>query len=206
VPVVRPWRRDRGARRPAGAGSGVAARSGLTGHATASGPLDDPAFRAGLRPTDTHPTSVRPASDLAGVAPDGRSVGVVLGDARTRWWLLAFVGPGCYGCRAFFAGVAAPGRGGLPVGVGVVAVTRLPLPVSEQVSLAQAEPGPGPLLAVASEQAWADYRVGGYPFYVVVDAARRVVAAETVGLGWEDVVGAVRSAIAAAVDPADGAS
>ncbi|MGC8462246.1 MAG: hypothetical protein ACP5P9_01045 [Acidimicrobiales bacterium] len=115
-----------------------------------------------------------------------------------RWWLIAFVGPGCDGCRAFFEGLAAPGRGGLASEVGVVVVTRLPLTADERSSLARADRGSGPVVAVASEGAWTDYRVGGYPFYVVVDGERGTVAAETVGLGWEDVTGTVRAARAAA--------
>ena len=160
-------------------------------------------FRAGLRTTDARPVAAQPASDLAGVGSDGRPVELALGSAPVRWWLLAFVGPACDGCRAFFVGVAAPGRGGLPGDVGVVVVTRAPLPAAERAQLERAAPGPAPVLAVASQRAWADYRVGGYPFYVVVDATRRVVAAETVGLGWEDVTGTVRAAITAAA-PRDG--
>ena len=160
-------------------------------------------FRAGLRTTDARPVAAQPASDLAGVGSDGRPVELALGSAPVRWWLLAFVGPACDGCRAFFDGLVAPGRGGLPDGVGVAAVTRAPLPAGERVALAGGATGAGPLVAVASEEAWADYRVSGYPFYVVVDAARRVVAGETVGLGWDDVTATVHAAMAAA-GPAGG--
>ncbi|MDA8058122.1 MAG: hypothetical protein M0032_09165 [Actinomycetota bacterium] len=114
-----------------------------------------------------------------------------------RWWLLAFVGPGCDGCRACFEGLAAPGRGGLAADVGAVVVTRLPLTADERSCLARVDRGSGPVVAVVSDRAWADYRVSGYPFYVVVDGERGTVAAETVGLGWEDVTGTVRAALTA---------
>jgi hypothetical protein len=40
---------------------------------------------------------------------------------------------------------------------------------------------------VMSDAAWADYRVTGYPFFVLVDAAHGTVVGETVGFGWSDV-------------------
>jgi hypothetical protein len=47
---------------------------------------------------------------------------------------------------------------------------------------------------VMSDQAWVDYRVTGYPFFVLVDSVGSVIG-ETVGFGWDD----VRSMIAASV-------
>ena len=40
---------------------------------------------------------------------------------------------------------------------------------------------------VMSDAAWNDYRVTGYPFFVLVDAVRGVIVGETVGFGWPDV-------------------
>jgi hypothetical protein len=47
---------------------------------------------------------------------------------------------------------------------------------------------------VMSDQAWVDYRVMGYPFFVLVDVGSRTVVGETVGFGWSDVVSMIRSA------------
>ncbi len=39
-----------------------------------------------------------------------------------------------------------------------------------------------------SDTPWADYRVTGYPFFVLVDPAARRVIGETVAFGMEDVL------------------
>jgi hypothetical protein len=41
---------------------------------------------------------------------------------------------------------------------------------------------------IMTDGAWSDYRVFGYPFFVLVDSATRTVVAETVGFGWSDLV------------------
>ena len=41
---------------------------------------------------------------------------------------------------------------------------------------------------VMSNQVWSDYRVLGYPFFVLVDRASKLVVGETVGIGWDDVL------------------
>ena len=46
-----------------------------------------------------------------------------------------------------------------------------------------------------TDQAWTDYRVSGYPFFVLVDASTRTVIAETVGFGWSDLVRLVQRAV-----------
>ena len=40
---------------------------------------------------------------------------------------------------------------------------------------------------VMSDSAWADYRVTGYPFLVLIDPPGRRILAETVGFDWADV-------------------
>jgi hypothetical protein len=45
---------------------------------------------------------------------------------------------------------------------------------------------------VMGDQVWVDYRVLGYPFFVLVDRASKLVVGETVGLGWEDVLSMTR--------------
>jgi len=47
---------------------------------------------------------------------------------------------------------------------------------------------------IMSEEAWTEYRVLGYPFFVLVDPSTRTVLGETVGFGWSDVVSMIRAA------------
>ena len=53
---------------------------------------------------------------------------------------------------------------------------------------------------VMSDDAWSDYRVLGYPFFVLVEPATLTVVGETVGFGWSDVVSMIRSAGSAGSD------
>ena len=54
-------------------------------------------------------------------------------------------------------------------------------------------PGYGEVPVVMGDQAWTDYRVPTYPFFVVVDVPSRTIIGETVGLGWDDVISMIRS-------------
>ena len=58
----------------------------------------------------------------------------------------------------------------------------------------------GSPVVVMSDRAWADYRVTGYPFFVLVDPAAGRVVGETVGFGWSD----VRVMVQQATRPPDG--
>jgi len=46
---------------------------------------------------------------------------------------------------------------------------------------------------IMSDQAWIDYQVLGYPFFVLVDPESQTVIGETVGFGWPDVNSMIRS-------------
>ncbi len=146
-------------------------------------PLDDPGFVAGLRPVPSGigdaPTAW-PAADVAGVAPDGTPVALDL-DARHRPVLLVFLSTNCDGCDLFWRGLAVQA----PRGVDAVVVTKRPaaVPDYELSVLADAMAAP----VVLSDRAWADYRVTGYPFLVLVDPATRRILGESVGFGWSDV-------------------
>ncbi len=54
-----------------------------------------------------------------------------------------------------------------------------------------------------SDTAWAEYRVSGYPFFVLVDPAARKVVGETVAFGMDDVLALLRGAPATG-DPESG--
>jgi hypothetical protein len=152
--------------------------------------MDDPAFRAGLRPIPSGPLSPserRPASDLVGVSPTGDRVDVLIGDLD-RPVLLCFLHVRCDGCEQFWQGLAdvAPSESELPDTVSAVVVTKGPDSV-ESVAVARAAAGVTRVPVVMSDEAWADYRVSAYPFFVLVDPGSASVVGETVGFGWSDV-------------------
>jgi hypothetical protein len=152
--------------------------------------MDDPDFVAGLRPIPSGSPSP-PASDLAGVSPAGDRVEVVLGPLE-RPVLLCFLHVRCDGCEQFWLGLAdgvpaeTPVSSELPDTVTPVVVTKGPGSV-DPVEVARAASGVTRVPVVMSDQAWADYRVSSYPFFVLVDPGSMSVVGETVGFGWSDV-------------------
>ena len=189
MPVVWPWPRNRGRRR------GSAPR---VAPAPPEGPLADPAFVAGLRPIPSAPPgtgSPGPAADIVGVSPAGASVGARLGGSDGLV-LLAFLATSCEGCEEFWRGLRDGADVELPGSVTVVAVTRGPgtIPPADVDEVAT---GIDRVPVIMSDTAWTDYRVSGYPFFVLVEARSRRVVGETVGFGWPDVVSMVRAATGA---------
>ena len=161
-----------------------------------SGPLSDPAFVAGLRAvpsasSDSWPR--RPAADLAGVSPEGQRLEVRLAD-HGPLVLLAFLTTHCDGCDEFWAGPDEATAVTLPASVSTLVVTKGPETVdpAEVIRLAS---GRGGTPVIMSDEAWADYQVMGYPFFVLVDASDRCVVGETVGFGWADIADMIHSAI-----------
>jgi hypothetical protein len=152
-------------------------------------PLDDPAFVAGLRPIpDGLPgwTPTWPVVDLSGVTPDGQPVAIELGSSAVPV-LLLFLATRCDGCESFWLGAQDGPSGQLPDTVAAVVVTRGPDSVDvDEVRDRAARLGSVPV--VMSDAAWHDYRVTGYPFFVLVDPGSRTVLGETVGFGWSDVL------------------
>jgi hypothetical protein len=157
-------------------------------------PLADPGFVSGLRPI---PTGIPgeapdwPAADLHGLRPDGSPVSVVLDEASGPL-LLVFLAVHCDGCESFWRGLAG-GHGTGPGGVVPVVVTRAPDTVDAGGVAARAAGFAGDV--VMDDRAWADYRVTGYPFLVLVDPGSRRILAEAVGFGWDDVASTVRAGL-----------
>ena len=144
-----------------------------------SGPFSDPEFVAGLRPIpsgigDAAPSW--PAVDLHGARPDGTPVTVALAEVD-RPLLLVFLTTDCDGCGLFWEGLSDP-----PTGVTAVVVTKAPGAV-DPIEVDRLATAP----VVMSDAAWADYRVTGYPFLVLVDPSERRIVAESVGFAWSDV-------------------
>ena len=205
--MVWQWQRDRSRRRRASR-AGVAAAAGSPAPeigpdprgpgqpAPVTGPLDDPGFVAGLRPILSGPpgaASPWPAVDVLGVRPHGPPVEVLL-DGCDGYVLLAFLATRCPGCEEFWREMGGAAPAGLPAGVTRIIVTRGPGTVSPD-EVGGLVPGAGGAPVVMSDQAWSDYRVHGYPFFVLVEAGSRTVIGETVGFGWSDITSMVAQAI-----------
>ena len=192
--MVWQWQRSRSDRRR-GVGAGVEADPSVVEAPAdwqARGPLSDPEFVAGLRPIPSAKSSggAFPAPDIEGTDPSGHPVRIGIGDYRQPI-LLAFLHIGCDGCDEFWRGLG-DDHGQLPASVSAVIVTKGPDNVSPG-GVGQASLGIGRVPVVMSDDAWTDYQVLGYPFFVLVDPATRTVVAETVGFGLADVISMIRS-------------
>ncbi|MGH9078586.1 MAG: hypothetical protein ACRDYE_00630 [Acidimicrobiales bacterium] len=163
-------------------------------------PLTASAFVAGLRPIPTElgpvadqPSAGEPASDIVGSSPTGDAVEVCIGDIGGVV-LVAFMATRCDGCEAFWQGFGGAGQPLLPPSVTPVIVTRGADTVAP-AEVRRLAASTGAVQVIMSDDAWSDYRVFGYPFFVLVDASTRTVLAETVGFGWSDLIGLVRSSV-----------
>jgi hypothetical protein len=178
-------------------------------------PLSDPGFRAGLRPIPSGPVERperAPAADIVGRRPSGERIELAISRSAAPV-LLCFLHVRCDGCEEFWRGLRDAGTGGVhpdgvhrgavdpdgvdpgsvPVGVSVVAVTKGVGSV-DPAEVDRAASGVTRVPVVMSDPAWADYRVSGYPFFVLVDPSAGVVG-ETVGFGWADVRSMVEASL-----------
>jgi hypothetical protein len=145
-------------------------------------PVGSPAWIAGLRPIPAGPSGGT-AFDLVGVGAVGESLRVAVCRERA-WFLLCFLAPDCTGCAVVWDNLAAD-----PVAIGdrrlrSVVVVRDDVARRARVAGLAAKVAPVPV--VASDAAWIDYRVLGYPELVVVDGSRSLVVARTTVFVWED--------------------
>jgi hypothetical protein len=188
--MVWPWQRNRD---PRGRGADPrVARDSLSVVDTSVrelSPLSDPSYLADLRPIPAGRPGVSaawPAVDIVGMTPSGESVTIGLDDRHGRL-LLVFLSTRCDGCQTFWDGLRHPDALGLSADISPVAITRGPdalLPAE----VAEASAGVEQAAVVMTDQAWSDYRVSGYPFFVLVDVATKTITGETVGFGWDDVL------------------
>jgi len=111
--------------------------------------------------------------DLGGAPREARLLG------SDRWHLLLFLSSGCDGCRPFLLAAADPVGAGLTTDEVVTVVTRDPEREDRDELAVHLGPGAD---VVMSSAAWADYRVFGPPFFVLVDGPGRRVATE--GVAW----------------------
>jgi hypothetical protein len=180
-----------GSATPASGGAPAVDTAPVGGSVTAPQPLDplaDPEFVAGLRPIPSGSLDAPapwPARDILGVSPSGDPIEVTVADGFGRL-LLAFLHTDCDGCEEFWHGLREPEAIGLAPGTSALVVTKGPESLSSDAVKASAAGVQVPV--VMSSQVWADYRVLGYPFFVLVDRASSQVIGETVGLGWPDVI------------------
>ncbi len=161
----------------------------------AANPLSDPDFLAGLRavPTgDPGQAPEWPAASLRGIRPDGSPVAIDLDDVGDRM-LLVFLATRCDGCATFWSGLGRTFSDLVGSGVVPVVVTRGPDSVDAAEINALASEFSGDV--VMSDSAWADYRVTGYPFLVLIDPPGRRILAETVGFDWADVARTVQAGL-----------
>jgi hypothetical protein len=133
-----------------------------------------------LQPIPTyrdHPATT--PHDVVGVDPRGAPLTIpILGS--TAPVLLLFLSADCLGCQDIWLGLDEV-RAGLPEGTGLVVVTAGPEAEDSGRIAALAGAGTGvETEIVMSTQAFADYRVAGAPFLVLVDAE----AVRTEGVAW----------------------
>ena len=135
--------------------------------------------------------SQTPAVDIVGTDCAGARFSVpVRGPLAPEWTLLVFLATSCLGCADLWALVAAgvsepPTGGSLAAVTAVVAVTRGP-GTEDPSAVARLCPSIGRV--VMSDDAWANYRVSGAPFFVVVHRDARTVLREGVAWGVDNVL------------------
>jgi hypothetical protein len=150
-----------------------------------------------LKPIPTyrgHPATT--PHDVAGLDPMGRPVEVkILRESRPV--LLLFLSADCLGCLDLWHGLPAL-RAALSPDVGLAVVTR-GAGEEDAAAVAALNPHDDPagvasaVPTVMSSQAYADYQVGGPPFFVVVDAEQ--VRTEGVAWGVEETLRVAQSAL-----------
>jgi hypothetical protein len=123
---------------------------------------------------------------LTGVTPAGDAVALALQAPASRPTLLAFLTSGCASCAGFWETLGEPR---LPPGIEVLIVTH----GSDRESpgrLRKLAPEHVPVLM--SSQAWADYRVPGSPYFVLVDG---LIRGEGVATTWPALASLVSDAV-----------
>jgi hypothetical protein len=134
-----------------------------------------------------------PAVDIVGTDCTGAGLSLhVRGPHAPEWTLLVFLSTTCAGCADLWelvrTGVSeSPIVGPAAAVTAVVAVTRGP-GNEDPAAVARLCPSPSRGRVVMSDDAWADYRVSGAPFFVVVHRDARAVVREGVAWGVDNVL------------------
>jgi hypothetical protein len=123
---------------------------------------------------------------LTGVTPAGDALGLALQAPASRPTLLAFLTSGCASCAGFWETLGEPR---LPPGIEILIITH----GSDRESPARLRKlAPEHVPVLMSSQAWADYRVPGSPYFVLVDG---LIRGEGVATTWSALASLVSDAI-----------
>jgi hypothetical protein len=130
------------------------------------------------------------AADIngAGLRDDATHIAVIGTRQRT---MLAFLSSGCLTCHEFWTAFADSTRLDLPDDMRLVVVTK---DAAEESVSALRRLAPAGVPVVLSSGAWADYKVPGSPYFVLVDGRLGRVRGEGTGATWEQVKNLLRQA------------
>ncbi len=187
--MVWQWRRNRDHRQRNSRGE-IAPRE----EGRASDPLSDAKWMDGLRPVPSRrggSGDARIARDIVGTSPSGRPAELRISQLNQPA-LIAFLHTHCDGCDEYWSGFGHTDSPPWPRSVFPAIVTRGPDSV-DPIEVQQAAAGVLEVSVIMSDQAWIDYQVLGYPFFVLIDPESHTVIGETVGFGWADVLSMIRS-------------
>jgi hypothetical protein len=163
----------------------------LRSHAEILRRLGPPAEESGdasavPEPPDRAPADVAP--DVAGATLEGDAVKLSLAPGAPST-LLAFLGSGCQSCGALWEAL-----GDAPDVAGAARVVVVTKDTSHESPSRLSELAPAGVPLVMSSAAWADYRVPGSPYFVLVDGPSGLVRGEGAATGWDQIAALIRDA------------
>ena len=123
-----------------------------------------------------------PAVDVSGVDPSGAPVTFAVAGVEHRT-LLAFLSSTCLTCRGFWDAFA-DRRLSVPAGARLMVVTKGQ--EAESTSTIR-KLAPSGVHTVLSSTAWADYRIPGAPYFVLLEGAGGEVIGEGAATTWDQV-------------------
>ena len=159
--------------------AGAAGLAAAAGGAAGAAGIPDPPGRS-RRDAELHP------EPLVGATPEGDPVTLSFDGAASPPTLLAFLTSGCSTCAGFWDTLGEPR---LPAGVQTVIVAH---GADRERPNKLRSLSPAGIPVVMSSQAWADYRVPGSPYFVLVDGGIR---GEGVATTWQALSSLVSDAI-----------
>jgi len=136
--------------------------------------------------------SSRPASDVAGLTPEGDAASVAIVGVQHPT-LLAFLTSGCTTCVGFWSAFADPEGVRVPGDARLVVVTKGA--EAESPSRLRKFTTPG-LVVVMSSDAWTAYDVPVAPYFVYLDGPSGRIVGEGAAGTWEQLTGMMEQAVA----------